>query len=332
MVTAVQSPQIPVQVQVGSVQPSSAPGPAQHTWNTWKGSGYALSRAAQSGEALAFVPCAATGVEEQVFQSAISADTFQYQLKASTGLCIQNVDGTPTALPCKPDKDSKQLFGAEHSRANYSGPALMADGGTLVHLCATPPSSQAVRLAECAAEGRKTKPGQGFARYHAKADGSFLLRDEELDVCLKAESSRGRHTLVSAECPLDDEHVWRWRYDASSGQLSLVALNLCLDANDFKTLILYPCYPPGQNNKQRYLFRDNGWLEMPRSWADNGRLRYPAQCLDSDPIEPVSLTVADCRTALKSGVIWERMWSEVPLETQLWRKAAAKGGFLSRFQ
>merc|ERR1711920_825342 len=125
----------------------------------------------------------------------------------------------------------------------------------------------------------------------------------------------------------DNQQLWEHKF----GLLKNVGLNLCLDANDLATPILYPCYPPGENLKQRYELNDNGWVQLPRSWADNGRQRNPALCLDTKPVTAVELHVVDCRE-VDSQARWERLWEEVPLETQLFRNATGKqqGGFLSR--
>ena len=83
------------------------------------------------------------------------------------------------------------------------------------------------------------------------------------------------------------------------------------------TPILYPCYPVGTNFKQNYSLLDNGWLQLPSHWADNGRLRFPAKCLDTKPSQPVELKVADCTKAEQELQTWEKLWPETPLETKL---------------
>jgi len=284
--------------------------------------------APEPGEAMSFETCGDAGNKAQVWTSSSSRRANRLQLKSNAGLCIENVAGVPALRKCEEESGHQQLF-----LANLTGRVLLEGDAAPLHLCAEAPPVEAVRLAECATEGQRAKFGQGFSKLDVKADGTSLLQDEELGTCLKPQKQGGQTVLVSAECPSNQhDPEWRWHHDPVGGQLRNAALDMCVDANDFHTLIIYPCYAPGQNLKQRYLLRSNGWLEMPRSWADNGRLRYPAQCLDSQPIAPLGLTVEDCREAQKSGVSWERAWPEVPLETQLWRKAVAKNSFLNRYQ
>jgi len=45
-------------------------------------------------------------------------------------------------------------------------------------------------------------------------------------------------------------------------------------------------------------------------------------------VEPVELTVANCNDVQKAGDRWDKLWEEVPLETQIFQKIKAKSKFL----
>lgn len=246
------------------------------------------------------------------------------KLRSSGGLCVQEKDGGPVLGPCESGLSFQSIKGAL---------IVQAEAGTARHLCAAPPSDHKLHLSECADVGGRAKPGQGFLRRRLREDGSFLLTEEQVGLCLRASEEQGHQRyLISDFCPPadGDDFEWRWHYDERGGQLKLLSLGLCLDAYNYRDFLLYTCYAPGENVKQRYLLRDSGLIEVPRSWADNGRLRYPAQCFDVDPQPPTTVTVVDCKTARASGVQWERAWPEEPMEMQLWRKAAARSGFLGK--
>jgi len=71
---------------------------------------------------------------------------------------------------------------------------------------------------------------------------------------------------------------------------------------------------------------ENGWIEIPHSWADNGRVRYLGKCFDTQPAEPVQLKVDSCRDAASSS--WEVIWEEIPMETQMYLDASKVRGNL----
>jgi len=197
--------------------------------------------------------------------------------------------------------------------------------------------TRGLQLAPCATSesGAEAKASQAYAKHDVWRDGSFQLQrpsgtdghEVEVALCLSYFSDDGLQKLYAEPCR-ESERRQRWTHD--DGLLKNVAADRCVDANDMLTPILYPCYPPGSNLKQRLALLDNGWVELPRSWADNGRLRYPAKCLDAEPVAPKRLHVVQCAQAEDEGAHWEKLWEETPLETRLFREAEAKSNFLGR--
>jgi hypothetical protein len=167
-----------------------------------------------------------------------------------------------------------------------------------------------------------------------QADGTFQLKEIDSDVCLGHGDWNGLTVVKTIPCGVDSSNhesvtePERWRHE-STGELRNIHQGLCLDANDMKTPILYPCYPPGTNPKQNFVFgAESGWISLPRSWGDNGRQRFPAKCLDSKPAAPVGTDLAECVAAEEAGHTWERAWSEMPMETKIFQTVASKGAFL----
>ncbi|CAK0888097.1 unnamed protein product [Prorocentrum cordatum] len=80
---------------------------------------------------------------------------------------------------------------------------------------------------------------------------------------------------------------------------------------------------PGLWPGQRFELRAGGRVERLRHWGDNGRKRWAARCLDSQPVEMEDVVVADCAEDIDDGEVWEPLWEEVPLETRLYWAARA---------
>lgn len=192
---------------------------------------------------------------------------------------------------------------------------------------APPPPPGFVTLTACAAPDEQVKAGQQFQRRDPQPDGSFILQDIAGRECLTHRLQGGLQRLFQGPCDQEEAKSLRWKH-LDGGQLKLLELNLCVDANDQVTPILYPCYQPWENPKQHFDLEENGWVQMRRTWGDNGRMRFPAKCFDSQTIEPTHLTVQDCREAASSGHQWEKLWPEVPMETRYWLEAKQKAGFL----
>lgn len=270
------------------------------------------------GEQLVFAPCEGLEAEGELLEEGP-------RLKVGppdSGLCVDAASETkdgPIAFHCHPsdDENRNQAFQVA------AGQALVWDGPTQHRRRVCVDVQRETRpplvFAGCAATELKAKDGQRFVKQGLRADGSFQLRDEANAHCLVSNGS----ALQLAPCTW--AHAEWWTYNVGGGgQFRHNDTGLCLDANDLVTPLLYPCYAPGTNPKQHLEFRENGWLELPRSWGDNGRLRYPASCLDTEPVKPEGLVVVTCDRAAKMGATWERVWEETPLETRLRKEVGAQ--------
>jgi len=179
-----------------------------------------------------------------------------------------------------------------------------------------------VKFAPCAApDGLTPKGGQEFRRQSESEDGSFQLAQPGAGLCLGVRGEGRKGSLAMVGCDSSSlVDTTRWQMD--SGVLKNVHWSLCVDAGGNQVPIPYPCYPVGTNPKQVFRLHENGWIEQPRTWADNGRNRWPAKCLDSRPVEPVALGVLNCSQVRAPN--WERIWPAVPLETELWTAAQSR--------
>merc|ERR1712039_211623 len=126
--------------------------------------------------------------------------------------------------------------------------------------------------------------------------------------------------LVVAPC--NEMPADRWRQ--KNMHLVSVLLDLCLDTNDGLTPTLTECLPEDYANMQKFEVLDNGWVQNPMTWFDNGRTRIHAKCLDSQPENRPELTILDCNQVQLMDVRFEKLWIETPLETQLLIDAATR--------
>jgi len=189
-----------------------------------------------------------------------------------------------------------------------------------------------VKLESCATspDGKTAGVGQAFVQRERRAsDGSVRLVAEGTNFCLGANAAKKEPQLALEPCVgndgSDDDVRWVLTKHGGRWELKNVGHSLCVDTGSGRIPILYPCYPAGTNLKQLFVVHENGWIEIPRIWNDNGRNRWPAKCFDALPTEPVGLTLEHCRKAEEAGVQWELAYEEVPFETKLWHER--KGSF-----
>lgn len=274
----------------------------------------------QHGTPLLFLPCADGGAK-QFFTIDHRYSEDSHQLKTSSGLCVDaaNSEG-PIAYEChKPEDDNRQ----QQFNAKIGSPLLWSartDAGDRT-MCIDPYVFTA-KLVVCAASADGAKSGQGFQK-HIVSPGEFQLKDMTTGSCL-APLEVGHETHLAAK-PCIDEPEQRWSTN-NHGNLINKGRNQCIDSGDGHTPLLYTCYPPGQNPKQSFTWHENGWIEIPHSWADNGRVRYLGKCIDTHPVEPLPLTVTSCGQV--SEPTWEAIWDEVPMETQMYLDASKVRGNL----
>jgi glycosyltransferase involved in cell wall biosynthesis len=284
---------------------------------------------ADSGRHLLFLPCK-DGDEKQVFRYGEKFDDTHFQIKDSAHFCFDAANGDgPIAYQCHPfqDKSAQQSFILKAGEAvvwwrHYEGEEALSS-------CIDPAPQEKVTFRACAdaSDGVTAKAGQGFLRHDERGDGSFQLKEQGTESCLAPSSHEAGSQVTIKSC--QDEPNLRWSFQG--GQLKNVGLDLCVDKGNGHKPILYTCYPAGQNKKQEYILHENGWIESPRSWADNGRVRYLSTCFDTRPVEPIHLIVQPCKDVKEYGTKWEKIWEEVPLETQLFLDGGAmKQGFLGK--
>jgi len=276
----------------------------------------------QGGRHLLYLPCE-EGSKQQVFKMEHHYDDEHFQIMTSDGQCIDAADGEgPVVYTCHPteDKSLQQQFIVKPGSTFVWHRRYERDKGEGKHC--VDPSVEVVNFAACAESADGTpKAGQGFVRHDTQGDGSFLLKERGTENCLSPLSYQGHTKLASTPCGGADQ---RWTTD--HGQVKNVHLDQCIDASDNIQPILYGCYKPGDNQRQSFVLHESGLIEIPRTWADNGRVRYLSKCFDIRPVDPIPLKVEDCKVAAESGTSWEELWAETPLETQLYLDASGKRG------
>jgi hypothetical protein len=276
----------------------------------------------QQGMPLLFMPCD-TEDTKQVF--AAGHDEYEdgsFTVLDINGMCIDaasGMDNGPLAYPCHPREaqSRQQLFTDKNGKLSWIG---LQPGMPL--LCMDPlgtgPTQTLATFTICgeAGDGISPKPGQAFLKHDVQSDGSFQLQEASLGTCLTAD----RGGVIAAPCGPHAEQ--RWTQTGTS--LKNVAEGLCLNAIHDWSIHLHACSDPYIRVLK---IHENGWIEIPRSFADNGRVRYLARCLDIQPVDPVDLKMGHCSEAANSGTSWERVWEEVPLETRLFKEAADLHGY-----
>mmetsp|Transcript_10357 Transcript_10357/g.36405 ORF Transcript_10357/g.36405 Transcript_10357/m.36405 type:complete len:717 (+) Transcript_10357:844-2994(+) len=306
------------------------------------------------GAALRFLPCEAVP-DASLFARGLPKGDGRHQIKAPQGLCLDAASGQGLISYLCANLDQanpNQLFAAMQGDAfRWNAKALgsevdwCVDGegfdGQVVELAPCSTSSEAAGTDGLPAEvGREAalnevpKLGQGFARVSVDGeDGVFELREaveahegEHPEVrCLTHVSKSGEMVLTAAPCSgtLPSQ---RWRFQEPSekgdigGKLKAASGNLCIDAGSTKPL-LFACMPGHDFLGQRWVLHRNGWIEAPRYWADNGRKKLAARCLDSRPFRDVELVGAECRGPEQASIVWEKLWETTPLETRLLQEA-----------
>merc|ERR1712176_1653937 len=154
------------------------------------------------------------------------------------------------------------------------------------------------------------------------------LREPKENLCLSFDKRQSLaygseiFAVVLTHCNGSTSMLWQ---AFGAGRLMNIEAKLCMDANDMVTPILITCYDTSNNVlTQHFELHKNGKIEVPRSWADNGRKQYPAKCLDSKPVAPAPLTTLPCDMVKRKKTVWEKVWEETPLETRLFQEAVAK--------
>mmetsp|Transcript_35590 Transcript_35590/g.102705 ORF Transcript_35590/g.102705 Transcript_35590/m.102705 type:complete len:970 (+) Transcript_35590:144-3053(+) len=323
------------------------------------GSGRKLCLAVPAGQAaedllggeLRFEPCEDVSRDRTVFQRRTRLGKSQ-QIRALHDMCLDAASGSgPIVYWCHSAKElsTNQLFMAPVGGAlEWNGSGLGFQGSLCVDQkgadeeavsfapCQTAseslsasPSAEAVRVERDAALAEVPKDGQGFERRPIDdGNGDFELRELRPDGAGVARcvslGIRGRASTLTV-APCDKSKRQRWRLKAAPAgysSLGAVAMELCVDAAS-ESPSLIQCIPEEGFLSQRFTFHRNGWVEAPRYWADNGRRKLPARCLDSRAPKSKIAVSASCSAIREAHVEWKRLWAEEPLETRLFREVRA---------
>ena len=255
-----------------------------------------------------------------------------------TDQCLDAAQGAEVVLyPCHPPKERipNQVFIAE-------------DGGPLCWPFGDADASQDSHL-RCLAEGEVEQPQvvlQPCANKPAKAtkaakasyndndhgqvfykresfDGTFLLQQASGD-CLGVDFENIIEANGEEAFPLSmGKCSQQWRHhDHSLILKSEDDTRWCLSANDFQHPVVASCWDEdlSQHFDTQHLPAGSVALRKPPHWADSGRERYPALCLDTTPSVREPILAVPCE---EEGNLWTTHWEDVPLETQLYHQDRA---------
>jgi len=282
------------------------------------------AKPAEAGDQLHFRPCAGNG-DDGVFRLSHQFPSGYFQVQTLGGLCVDAKHATGPLILWHCDditiSNANQRYLVEDDAA-----FIWRTGGTGEPYCAEATHSDPVSLVPCAAPEGQVLPSQMFQKSAYEDDGSFELRQMAEGICLDhmpnhqfTEPDEPTHVLASAPCSGSKGQRWSIAF---GNRLRNLELSMCIDANDMKAPILYHCYLPDELvSMQRFEHHPNGWIVLPRTWADNGRQRFPATCFDTKPSKPVQLVTKACEEVRQAGTNWEGLWPETPLETRLFVEA-----------
>merc|ERR1711924_131308 len=156
----------------------------------------------------------------------------------------------------------------------------------------------------------------GLKRDDIRPDGTFLLRDRDIDKCLGPAPDDADHFLGMVPC--EDRQRWRWMQQRQ--QVQHVATSMCIDANDNDRPLLYPCHEPRAEEKQQFRIVDApGWVQLKGSWSDNGRKRVFERCLDHRPEKDMEISVQKCEGTEARGISFSRIGVRSSREYELWQ-------------
>lgn len=229
--------------------------------------------------------------------------------------CLDAAQGTGVVLyPCHSPENRvpNQVFIAEEG-----GPLCWPFGdGSAQHLqCLGEVNDQPeVVLQPCANKLDRPSLDEGQIFKRQAGGGSFLLRqgsgclgpDWKHPIDLDGEEA---FLLSLQEC--SQRWTQRGHSLALSGERDIA---LCLSAADFKRPVVTNCWPEDMSQHFDLKHLPSGLVVQKRAhWADSGRERYPALCVDTTASPKLPLSIEPC----EGSVPWAFAWEEVPLETQL---------------
>ena len=261
---------------------------------------------------LEVAPCDARSVLQQ-FNLVKSFVAGYVKIVNWENLCLDAADGKRLlAYACYDDavENRKQAFAfdeATRTIRNHHHPTCVALPDSRIKLTA---ESIPVALSGCITWNNILKPEQRFSKVPSLRNipNAFLVKSDQW--CLSGEE--GSDNVVVVHCPntaADENDMMLWSFESLS-RVRNRAANKCLDGNDHKVPILYPCYSSDNDNQE---WTDPGLTQN----IKNGRAQM---CLDYKPNKERSVSVSqNCKTGAK----WEVFEPRESLEMTLYKRTQA---------
>jgi GT2 family glycosyltransferase len=243
--------------------------------------------------------CSSENMAQQFEKRTIGADG-DFQLVTWENLCLDTGDGEHVlAYVCYDTKslNKKQVFKMEGDKIrNMYHPTCLSSKDTRIDMSA---EQLPVSITGCIEWDGVGKPEQIFQRIPiSDAKGPVLLKSGKY--CLAANGD----AVVVTKCPSRDRDApttMQWLLEDQDRVRNKWA-NRCIDGNDNKTPIMYPCYDNKNDNQEWRDSRDNGFLK-------NGRGRM---CLDYHPLVERDVAVSQkCKTGAKWSIYGEHESKEM---------------------
>ena len=249
----------------------------------------------------------------QLFNLTESFAAGYYEIRTWENLCLDAADGKRIlAYSCydASARNEKQAFLFDETSRfikNKYHPTCLSVPDTRVDLAAT---KLPLAVAGCVTWNGVIKPEQRFEKVPSKKEsGAFLLKSGQW--CISGGDS-GDEVFV-AHCPVGhaaetDGMIW---YLETPDRLRNKRANRCIDGNDHKTPILYPCYSTENDNQE--------WTDpMSGGLIKNGRAKM---CLDYNAVTERQVSVtSNCN----SGARWRMFDPKESTEMRIYRTNKAK--------
>eukprot|EP00438_Fugacium_kawagutii_P027226 Skav214319 [mRNA] locus=scaffold86:15330:18495:+ [translate_table: standard] len=284
---------------------------------------------------LAFGSCA-SAAELQVVGESEGRKQLQVTKVEGRGQCLDAAQGTGIYLyPCHSPEERlpNQVFIAEEGGPLCWPFGDAEDRGQSNHLrCVSERREEPqVVLQPCANEAghEENDKGQLFLKHLERTRESFTLSSLERDKCLVADfehsvtvNGEEAFFLVMGTCSKSQ----RWVQTETAVAVELRGDLWCLAASDFRRPVVTSCWPDDltQHFETQRVPNNRGIsyfaVRKRPHWADSGRERFPALCLDVTPSPRIPVIAAPC----KEQALWTMEWEEVPLETQLFEASESE--------
>ena len=263
---------------------------------------------------LELIECSSHSVAQQ-FSIADSFLPGYVEVRTWENLCLDASDGKRLlAYPCY-DHEVRNELQAFHfdtnSRTikNKYHPTCVAVPNGKVDSAA---SSLAVSVAGCVSWQGISKPEQTFEKIPSlkATEGAYLIKSGSW--CLSGED--GKDTVVVVKCPKvkeEENDSMLWHFESLSRVRNRATNNKCLDGNDHKVPILYPCYSNENDNQEWSDPESEGPLK-------NSRARM---CLDYNAMAERKVSVSkNCHT----GASWAIFDPKETTEMRIYKRNKAK--------